>query len=66
LQEWRCYITGIREETGEGNYTPEIVEPYENNFGEKLSEFACEWTGIGHDKAVMHIRLNYSVNKVRV
>jgi hypothetical protein len=53
--------------TGEGNYTPEILEPYESIFGENFSEFACEWTGIGHDKAVVHsIRLNYSVNKVMV
>jgi hypothetical protein len=49
--------TGICEETGEGNYTPEIFEPYENIFGEKFSEFACEWTGMG---------LNYCVNTVLV
>jgi hypothetical protein len=46
--------------------TPEIVEPYENIFEENFSEMACECTGIGHDKAVIHIQLNYCVNEVLV
>jgi hypothetical protein len=27
------------------------LNSYENIFGEKFPELACEWTGIGHDNA---------------